>query len=177
MSLYSGWFFSGTGIKPFDKAKTVVLGSGADVFTIPESLRKKLLQQNNTGLGSTSVQGTVLNTQIATRAVLGVANTYMISKLTADELALILRNRDKFTFTIGVGDRRAAYNSRFTIITNWHGEDVQSLLLAPDPWSAPHYNFRLTFSGNDKTLIITDSHAGPNNYGAIRYFTIRVKSK
>ncbi|EDX0371431.1 hypothetical protein GTL21_002056 [Salmonella enterica] len=145
-------------------------------FNIPETLTAKLTPQNNTGLGSASVQGNLLNTRASAMPILDVVNNWLTNKLTADELALILRNRSRFTFTIGVGDRRAEFKSRFRIVTNWHGEDADNLLLAPDPWNDPHYNFRLTFTGGAGTMKLTDTHAGTNTYGSIRYFTVRVKA-
>ncbi|EEY2695523.1 hypothetical protein HFX43_004600 [Salmonella enterica] len=152
-----------------------LLGSGVQE-NIPQSILDKLKPQNNTGLGSASVQGNLLNTRASTMPVLDVANTYLTNKLTADELALILRNRSRFTFTIGVGDRRAEFKSRFRIATNWHGEDVDNLLLAPDPWNDPPYSFRMTFTGSAGTMKLTDTHASQNTYGSIRYFTVRVKA-
>lgn len=73
----------------------LVFGGNYEQF--PQSLLDKLKPQNNTGLGSTTVQGTVLNTQDATRTILNVVNTYLTDKLTADEMAWILSHRDKFT--------------------------------------------------------------------------------
>ncbi|EBZ5140186.1 hypothetical protein EBP35_26395, partial [Salmonella enterica subsp. enterica serovar Antsalova] len=70
-----------------------VIGAGSETEQIPVSLLDKLKQQNNTGLGSASVQGNLLNTRASTMPVLDVANTYLTNSLTADELALILRNR------------------------------------------------------------------------------------
>lgn len=151
----------------------LVLGSAS---RIPPSLLDKLKPQNNTGLGSTAVRGTVLNTQDAARTILSVANAYLVNKLTADEMAWILSHRDKFTFSIGVGDRRGGVEGRFAIATNWHGEDVTRLLLRPNPPSAPEYDFRLTFSASAGTLILTDNHVSmPDTFGGLRYFTIRQK--
>ncbi|HBM0096116.1 TPA: hypothetical protein LT061_002563 [Salmonella enterica subsp. enterica serovar Blitta] len=145
-------------------------------FNIPETLTAKLTPQNSTGLGSASVLGNLLNTRDNTMPVLDVVNTWLTNKLTADELVLILRNRSRFTFTIGVGDRRAEFKGRFKIATNWRGEDVDNFLLAPDPWNNPPYSFRLTFTGSAGTMRLTDRHASPNTYGSIRYFTVRVKA-
>ncbi|EAM6080678.1 hypothetical protein CDJ04_07160 [Salmonella enterica] len=174
MSIRRGWEYSGGGIKPCGGSGVIALGYG-EVFSVPESLRQKLLPQNNTGLGSASVQGNLLNTRASTMPVLDVVNNWLTNKLTADELALILRNRSRFTFTIGVGDRREEFKSRFRIATNWHGEDVSNFLLSPDPWNDPHYNFRLTFTGSAGTMKLTDTHASPDTYGSIRYFTVREK--
>ncbi|EAW9081245.1 hypothetical protein F3V99_15500 [Salmonella enterica] len=149
-----------------------LLGSGVQE-NIPQSILDKLKPQNNTGLGSASVQGNLLNTRASTMPILDVVNNWLTNKLASDELALILRNRSRFSFTIGVGDRRAEFKSRFRIATNWHGEDADNLLLAPDPWNDPHYNFRLTFTGSAGTMKLTDTHASSNTYGSIRYFTIR----
>ncbi|ECT1019461.1 TPA: hypothetical protein H2A59_003106 [Salmonella enterica] len=161
-----------SGIRPVHHA--VVMGKGAPLFSA--ALLDKLKPQNSLEPGSTTVQGTALNTQGAARTILSVANTYLTNKLTADEMALILRNRDKFTFTIGVGDRRKDFISRFVPATNWHGEDVTNLLLRPNPPGAPEYGFTLTFSGETGTMTVTDSHVGVHNtYGSIRYFTIREK--
>ncbi|EGF4127695.1 TPA: hypothetical protein ACIT51_000087 [Salmonella enterica subsp. enterica serovar Java] len=151
----------------------LVLGSASRT---PPSLLDKLKPQNNTGLGSASVQGNVLNTQDATRTILSVANTYLTNKLTADEMALILNNQGKFTFSIGVGDRRTDFISRFALATNWHGEDVTNFQLRPNPAGAPEYDFRLTFSASAGTMSVTDNHVGTHSvYGSIRYFTIRQK--
>lgn len=152
-----------------------LLGSGVQEH-IPQPILDKLLPENNVREGSTSGQGYVLNTQDAARSLLDVANAYMTNKLTADELALILRNRDKFTFTIGVGDRRTTFKGRFALATNWHGEDVVNLLLRPNPPGVPEYGFTLTFSGASGTIKVVDSHVGTHNaYGSVRYFTIRKK--
>ncbi|EPI4879941.1 hypothetical protein ACWH6B_001737 [Salmonella enterica subsp. enterica serovar Newport] len=171
----TNWFGQSTavtGIKPVYHA--VVMGEGAPMFS--KELLDKLLPENNAREGSTSGQGYVLNTQDAARSLLDVANAYMTNKLTADELALILRNRDKFTFTIGVGDRRATFKGRFAQATNWHGEDVVNLLLRPNPPGVPEYGFTLTFSGASGTIKVVDSHVGTHNaYGSVRYFTIRKK--
>lgn len=158
-----------TGIKPVYHA--VAMGEGTPLFS--KALLDKLLPENNAREGSESVQGYVLNTQGHDRAILDVANAYLINKLTAEELALILRNRDQFTFTIGVGDRRVEFKSRFRIVTNWHGEDVSNFLLVPDPWGNPRYNFRLTFAGGTGTFRLTDTHASADTYGSLRYFAIR----
>ncbi|EDY1994211.1 hypothetical protein JYL57_001450 [Salmonella enterica subsp. enterica serovar Typhimurium] len=141
---------------------------------IPQSILDKLKPQNNTGLGSTTAQGTVLNTQAATRTILSVANTYLTNKLTADEMAFILSNRSQFEFIIGVGDRRAEFKGRFALATNWRGEDVTNFQLRPNPAGAPEYDFRLTFSASAGTMTVTDNHVGTRNtYGSLRYFTIR----
>ncbi|EAQ6132049.1 hypothetical protein AXA88_25390 [Salmonella enterica] len=151
----------------------IILGTTPPVSGI---LLEKLKLQNNTGLGSTTVQGTALNTQAAARTILSVANTYLVNKLTADEMALILNNRDKFTFTIGVGDRRADFISRFVLATNWHGEDVTNFQLRPNPAGAPEYDFRLGFIGSTGEITVVDNHVGSHSvYGSIRYFTIRQK--
>ncbi|EDJ2557275.1 hypothetical protein CE665_23430 [Salmonella enterica subsp. enterica serovar Poona] len=163
-----------SGIRVYNRQNIFPVRKDADV--IPDELLDKLIPDNNAGEGSTSGQGYVVNTQSGARKILDVVNTYMTNKLTADELALILKYRDRFTFTAGVGDRRRDFISRFAFVTNWHGEDVNNLLLAPDPWNDPHYNFRLTFSADAGTMTLTDSHANtPSTYGALRYFTIRQK--
>ncbi|EEH6200308.1 hypothetical protein G8935_001568 [Salmonella enterica] len=168
--LQPGIFYGDNSISPVSGA--AVIGGRNPV--IPATLLDKLKPQNSAGLGSVSVQGYVLNTQDAARSLLDVANAYMTNKLTADDLALILRNRDKFTFTVGVGDRRATFKGRFALATNWHGEDAVNLLLRPNPPGVPEYGFTLTFSGASGTIKVTDSHVGTHNtYGAIRYFTIR----
>ncbi|EBW6364485.1 hypothetical protein DPU24_27745 [Salmonella enterica subsp. enterica serovar Oranienburg] len=155
--------------------RRIVFGDAGGI-RIPQPLLDKLTPQNNTGLGSTTVQGTVLNTQATARTILSVANTYLTNKLTADEMALILNNRDDFTFTIGVGDRRAGFISRFELATNWHGEDVTNFQLRPNPAGAPEYDLRLTFSASAGTMTVTDNHVGVRNtYGSLRYFTIRKK--
>ncbi|EAP9511080.1 hypothetical protein L1O59_002329 [Salmonella enterica] len=167
------------GILCADNVITPISGQpviGGSHIIIPRSVLDKIKPQNNTGLGSASALGNLLNTRASTMPILDVANTYLTNKLTDDELALILRNRNRFTFTIGVGDRREEFKSRFRIATNWHGEDADNLLLAPDPWNDPHYNFRLTFTGSAGTVKLTDSHAGSNTYGSVRYFIIRVKT-
>ncbi|EBQ4755637.1 hypothetical protein LE36_19320 [Salmonella enterica subsp. diarizonae] len=175
MSISQGWAYSGGGIKPCSGPGIIALGHG-EVFSVPESLRQKLLPQNNTGLGSGSVLGNVLNTRDAPMPIIDVVNNWLTNKLTADELALITRNRERFTFTIGAGDRRAEFKGRFAIATNWSGDDVDDLLLTPDPWSDQHYNFRLTFTGSAGTMKLTDTHSGLNKYGSLRYFTVREKT-
>ncbi|EDR5075843.1 hypothetical protein GS039_000479 [Salmonella enterica] len=141
---------------------------------IPGAILDKLKPQNNTGLGSTTVQGTVLNTWDGDRTILSVANTYLVNKLTADEMALILSNRSQFGFTIGVGDRRAEFKGRLVLATNWHGEDVDNFQLRPNPAGAPEYDFRLTFSASAGTMTVTDNHVESHNtYGSLRYFAIR----
>ncbi|HAU3138598.1 TPA: hypothetical protein JDD40_004807 [Salmonella enterica subsp. diarizonae] len=151
----------------------VVLGARE---IIPDALLLKLKPQNNTGLGSDSVRGNVLSTRNSAFPLLEVVNTYLTDKLTEDELKIILNNRDKFEFAIGVGDRRTGVVSRFVIASNWHGEDVNNLLLLPNPPNAPEYDFRLTFSADTGTLTLTDHHVLVlNTYGAMRYLTVRFK--
>lgn len=173
--IYFGLVCVKSGVKVYN-AKNIFPVACAEEIVLPADLIAKLTPQNSTGLGSASVQGNLLNTRASTMPVLDVVNTWLTNKLTADELALILRNRNRFTFTIGVGDRRAEFKSRFRIATNWHGEDADNLLLAPDPWNDPRYNFRLTFTGSAGTMKLTDTHASSNTYGSIRYFTVRVKA-
>ncbi|EEM1821243.1 hypothetical protein GKA92_24405 [Salmonella enterica subsp. enterica] len=147
---------------------------GAD--EIPWLLRLKLEPQNSTGLGSPSVLGNPVNTQLPDRRILDVVNTYLKTPLTSDELNLILTKRDKFEFTAGMGDRRTAFMERFRLVTNWHGEDVTNLLLGPEPWDGrPPYNLTLSFSGRTGSMRLTDSHSSANTYGSMRYLTIRVK--
>ncbi|EOV0283830.1 hypothetical protein ACOIP5_002766 [Salmonella enterica] len=177
MSLYTGWRISGTGIKPSDNGRIITLGSGTPGFSVPDALCQKLLPQNNTGLGSNTVAGTVIPTQADNRKILWVVNTYLKDKLTDDELGIILNNRDKFEFTIGVGDRRTSLVSRFKISTDWHGEDVTGRILTPDPVTGDqNYYHTLTFSGKSGQMSVTDKHYGTNQYGSVRYFTIRYKS-
>ncbi|EEI4448031.1 hypothetical protein G0S15_001401 [Salmonella enterica] len=159
------------GIQPVHHS--VVMGEGASLFSA--ALLDKLKPANNTGLGSSSVQGSLVYTRASERSFLEVVNSYLRNNLTADELTLILNHREKFDFSMGVGDRRDDFKERFSLVTNWRGEDVQNFLLAPDPWDEPHYNFRLTFSAGTGTIIFTDSHAGENMYGSMRYFTIRLR--
>ncbi|EKF5023959.1 hypothetical protein OZO98_001741 [Salmonella enterica] len=148
---------------------------GADIV-IPDSLLLKLKPQNSTGLGSASVLGNTTNTQVPERRILNVVNTYLRTPLTDEELKLILENRYKFEFTIGAGDNREVLKTRFRLITNWHGEDVTTTLLRPEPWDGwPPYGFTLSFSGRTGMMTLTDTHASGNTYGAIRYLTIRVK--
>ncbi|HCM2000515.1 TPA: hypothetical protein N3A45_003661 [Salmonella enterica subsp. salamae serovar [1],40:z35:e,n,x,z15] len=143
---------------------------------VPEFILDKLLPENSTGLGSTSVQGTLLLTQPKPRRILDVVNMYLKNPLTESELALILGNREQFKFTAGVGDRRPEFKGRFRLVENWQGEDVSGYLLSPDPYNNPQYRFLLTFSGEDGSLVLTDSHANqPDKYGSLRYFTIRMK--
>ncbi|HAD5968605.1 TPA_asm: hypothetical protein G1Q02_17450 [Salmonella enterica subsp. enterica serovar Typhimurium] len=175
MSIRRGWAYSGGGIKPCSEAGVIALGHG-EVFSVPASLRQKLLPQNNIGLGSVSSLGNVLNTRDAPMPLLDVINNWLTNKLTADELALITRNRDRFTFAIGVGDRREAFKSRIVEADNWHGEDANNLKLTPNPPGAPAYNFTLSFTAANAMTSLTDSHAGqPNTYGALRYLTVRVR--
>ncbi|HFZ9108558.1 TPA: hypothetical protein ACIPVM_000067 [Salmonella enterica subsp. diarizonae serovar 50:k:z35] len=178
MTLQYGWVKSGKGLTDItEKYNVIILGSGENESSAPDSIKVKLNPQNNTGLGSTTDQGNVLNTQAAARTILSVVNTYLTDKLTADEMVWILSHRDKFTFTIGVGDRRTEFISRFALATNWHGEDVSTFQLRPNPSGAPEYDLRLTFSASAGTMTVTDNHVGVRNtYGSIRYFAIRVKS-
>ncbi|HGB5310793.1 TPA: hypothetical protein ACIVON_005342 [Salmonella enterica subsp. enterica serovar Poona] len=168
----SGGMYPGNPLYPISGAPVI---GGTGKVTIPRAIQDKLQPQNNTGLGSTTLQGNVLNTQDAARTILSMANTYLTNKLTADEMAWILSHRDKFTFTIGVGDRRSEFKGRFALATNWHGEDVNNFQLRPNPADAPEYGFTLTVDGSAGTITVTDSHVGTHNtYGSLRYFTIRV---
>lgn len=160
------------GIQP--AYQNIVFGAGMQGFS--QVLLAKLRPENNTGLGSTTVPGNVLPTQAGSRTILNVVNTYLVNKLTAEELKTVLDNRDKFEFTIGVGDRRSGAISRFKIATNWHGEDVSKRILTPDPFNDPPYHHTLTFSGTTGQMTMTDTHAGENStYGSIRYMTVRYK--
>lgn len=172
MAIYTG-FNPPNPVKGLHVKGMITLGADDE---IPWSLRLKLEPQNSTGLGSPSVPGNPVNTQLPERRILDVVNTYLKTPLASDELNLILTKRDKFEFTIGVGDRREVLKERFTLITNWHGEDITNLLLKPEPWDGrPPYQFRLSFFGTTGMMHLTDSHAGGNTYGAMRYLTIRVK--
>ncbi|EEM6321768.1 hypothetical protein C9H16_09605 [Salmonella enterica] len=172
MAIYSG-FNPPNPVKALHVKGMITLGANDE---IPWSLRLKLQPQNNTGLGSTSSQGNVLFTRSNAYPLLDVVNTYLKTPLTADELKTILDNRDKFEFAIGVGDRRDGVVGRFVVASNWHGEDVNNLLLRPNPKDAPEYDFRLTFSAEAATLTLTDNHAAvPNTFGGLRYFTARFK--
>ncbi|HFW4208295.1 TPA: hypothetical protein ACIBOM_001238 [Salmonella enterica subsp. enterica serovar Reading] len=160
------------GISPV--CNMTVLGAEQPEFS--PVLLAKLRPENSTGLGSGTAQGNVVPTQAASRIILNVVNTYLVNKLTADELKIILDHRDKFEFTIGVGDRRDGVKSRFRIATNWHGEDVSKRILTPDPFNDPPYHHTLTFSGTTGQMTMTDDHAGsPSTYGSIRYMTVRKK--
>ncbi|EAP6367423.1 hypothetical protein EI752_27645 [Salmonella enterica] len=173
MTIYTG-FNPPNPVKGLHVKGMITLGS--DVV-IPDSLLLKLKPQNSTGLGSTSSQGNLLLTRNNAYPLLDVVNTYLTDKLTADELKTILDNRDRFEFAIGVGDRRSGVVGRFVIASNWHGEDVNNLLLRPNPQGAPEYDLRLTFSAEAATLTLTDNHvATPNTFGGLRYFTVRFKS-
>ncbi|EIO8740619.1 hypothetical protein LRG41_003200 [Salmonella enterica] len=168
----SGGMYPGNPLFPVSGAPVI---GGTGKVTIPRAIQDKLQPQNNTGLGSTTLQGNVLNTQGATRTIISVANTYLTNKLTADEMAWILSHRDKFTVSTGVGDRRKEFISRFALATNWHGEDVTNFQLRPNPAGAPEYDLRLTFSASAGTMTVTDNHVGTRNtYGSLRYFVIRV---
>ncbi|EHK2737162.1 hypothetical protein J9K13_004771 [Salmonella enterica] len=171
----SGGMYPGGPLSAISGAPVIGSGSSESQITIPRTIQNKLQPQNNAGLGSTTDQGAVLNTRAADRAILNVANTYLTDQLTADEMAWILSHRDKFTFSIGVGDRRTDFISRFALATNWHGEDVTNFQLRPNPPGAPEYDFRLTFSASAGTMTVTDNHVGVRNtYGSLRYFAIRV---
>ncbi|HAK6117879.1 TPA: hypothetical protein H2R31_002921 [Salmonella enterica] len=178
MTLQYGWVKSDKGLKDITKKyNVIILGNGENESSVPDSIKVKLNPQNNTGLGSTGAQGIVLNTWDGGREILAIANTYLTNKLTADEMTWILSHPDKFTFSIGVGDRRTEFISRFALATNWHGEDVNTFQLRPNPTGAPEYDFRLTFSARAGTMTVTDNHVGSHNtYGSLRYFAIRVKS-
>ncbi|EOC0700167.1 hypothetical protein ACIU3Q_003238 [Salmonella enterica subsp. enterica serovar Kokomlemle] len=175
MSISQGWAYSGEGIKPCGGSGVIVLGHG-EVFSVPESLRQKLLPENNIGLGSESVLGAFVPTGNVNRNIWEVANLWLTNKLTYDDWLIIKDNRDRFTFTIGVGDRREAFKSRIVEVNNWHGEDADDLILTPNPAGAPAYNFKLYFKVFSAAIVLTDSHAGqPNTYGALRYLTVRMK--
>ncbi|EJG5922161.1 hypothetical protein NAE50_000489 [Salmonella enterica] len=143
---------------------------------LPESLLGKLRPENSVNLGSTTSMGSVINTG-QMYSLTAVTGHFMKENITFSESQLILANRDRFEFTIGVGDRRQGSGGdlmrRFAIATNWHGEDVTRLILTPDPFNAQRYRHTLTFM--DGLLSVTDTHSGPNNYGSIRYFTVRYK--
>ncbi|EGK7177616.1 Uncharacterised protein [Salmonella enterica] len=172
MTIYTG-FNPPNPVKGLHVKGMVILGAS---MAFPYSLLLKLQPQNNTGLGSTSSQGNLLLTRNNAYPLLDVVNTYLTDKLTADELKTILDNRDRFEFAIGVGDRRSGVVGRFVIASNWHGEDVNNLLLRPNPKDAPEYDLRLTFSAEAATLTLTDNHvAAPNTFGGLRYFTVRFK--
>ncbi|EAA8947805.1 hypothetical protein B6440_25260 [Salmonella enterica] len=150
---------------------------GAGIQPFSSLLLAKLRPENNTGLGSNTVTGTVIPTQAGSRKILWVVNTYLTDKLTEDELKTIMDNRDKFEFTIGVGDRRTSLALRFKIATDWHGEDVTGRILTPDPTiNDQNYHHTLTFSGKSGQMSVTDKHYGTNQYGSVRYFTVRYKS-
>lgn len=171
MAIYIG--FNTNPVKGLYIKGMIVLGANE---IIPETLLLKLKPQNNTGLGSDSVRGNVLPTRNSAFPLLEVVNTYLTDKLTEDELKIILNNRDKFEFAIGVGDRRPGFIPRFVVAQDWHGEDVSDLQLIPDPPNSPTYNFRLSFSADTGMLTLTDSHfSTANTYGSLRYFTVRVK--
>ncbi|ECT1020816.1 TPA: hypothetical protein H2A59_004920 [Salmonella enterica] len=176
MSISQGWAYSGGGIKPCGGSGVIVLGHG-EVFSVPESLRQKLLPQNNAGLGSTSALGSFLPTLTnMQRSIWDVVNNWLTNKLTTDEMKYILAHPEKFTFEMAVGDRREDFKSRIVVVGNWHGEDVTGLKLTPNPAGAPAYNFTLNFSAVTGMMMLTDSHAGqPNTYGALRYLTVRMK--
>ncbi|EDS5484640.1 hypothetical protein HY28_005239 [Salmonella enterica subsp. enterica] len=172
MAIYTGFNPPGQ-VRGLHVKGMITLGSNDE---IPLSLRLKLEPQNSVNLGSTTSMGSVINTgqQYSLTAVTG---RFMKENITFSESQLILANRDKFEFTVGVGDRRRGSVGdlmiRFAIATNWHGEDVTGLVLTPDPFNAQRYRHTLTF--RDGILGITDTHSGPNNFGSIRYFTIRYK--
>ncbi|MFI7783599.1 hypothetical protein EN46_07450 [Citrobacter amalonaticus] len=154
--------------------QNIVFGAGWQGFS--PVLLAKLRPENSTGLGNGSVLGNVVPTQAGSRIILNVVNTYLVNKLTADEMKTILDNRDKFEFTVGVGDRRGGAKSRFKIATNWHGEDTNSRVLTPDPFNDPLYHHTLTFSGTTGLMTMTDDHAGGSStWGSIRYMTVRYK--
>ncbi|EAB6033909.1 hypothetical protein FKH18_25070 [Salmonella enterica] len=172
MAIYTG-FNPPSQVKGLHVKGMITLGANEE---IPRTLLLKLEPQNSTGLGSSSVLGNQITTQPAERRILDVVNTWLKTPLPREELNLILTKRDKFEFTIGTGDRRPGGVGRFRLITNWQGEDVTNLLLRPEPWDGwPPYQFRLSFSGATGMMSLTDSHAGGNMYGAMRYLTIRVK--
>ncbi|EEG2782571.1 hypothetical protein GXR14_001191 [Salmonella enterica] len=172
MAIYTG-FNPSVQVKGLHVKGMITLGANEK---IPRTLLLKLEPQNSAGLGSPSVLGNTTNTWIQERRILDVVNTYLKTPLTSEELNLLLTKRDKIEFTIGTGDRRIGGVGRFSMITNWHGEDVTDLLLRPEPWDGwPPYQFRLSFSGVTGMMSLTDSHAGGNTYGAMRYLTIRVK--
>lgn len=140
------------------------------------SIGSKLVASNRVNLGSTTVAGAVLPTSTVSRTFISVINSYLREGLTAEEADFVLANSGRYVMTIGVGDRRASppvLVRRFAIATNWSGDEVSNFPLTPEPFPEQAYAHCLTLSNG--VLTVTDSVAGPNNYGSIRYFTVEPK--
>lgn len=180
-----------SGVTPFGKtvlecqdaaALRTLIGVSVNGVHYPATLLTKLLPENNVNLGSDTVFGAAVNTSADQQDMLTVVNTFLKDPVTTDELALILKNKEDFVFSIGVGDRRndAGLYSRFGIVDNWSGDDVLNRVLTPEPYPSKPYNLTMSLAvatdGSGK-LLITDTHSGANQFGAIRYFTIRKRGE
>ena len=142
------------------------------------SIRRKLRPENRVNLGSVTELGVVFPTG-TTHSILEVINGYLKDSLTVDELSFILEHREKFVFSLGVGDRRdsAALVPRFTYVDNWHGDDVTDFVLLPEVYSRQAYRHRLWFDGTAGTIRMTDEHSGGGSrYGSLRALVIREAS-
>ncbi|EOW6510851.1 hypothetical protein ACOZXQ_000570 [Cronobacter malonaticus] len=162
----------GRNLPPFSVPGVRIIGGQPTGLQV--TIREKLSPENRTDLGSTTVLGRVFNTRSDYYHVLELLNAYLRQPLTEDELDYIMQNRRRFVFYLGVGDRRNTPNfiRRFVFAENWHGEDVSNFSIEPDAYSSPRYNFLLFFDGSAKIMQLTDSHSGPNAYGAIRAFYV-----
>ncbi|EIY3405331.1 hypothetical protein ACUVYS_004721, partial [Escherichia coli] len=122
----------------------LIIGGGAYYPSGPlGSIRRKLRPENRVNLGSVTELGVVFPTG-RTYSILEVINGYLKDSLTVDELSFILEHREKFVFSLGVGDRRdsAALVPRFTYVDNWHGDDVTDFVLLPEVYSRQAYRHR-----------------------------------
>ncbi|EHB4542244.1 hypothetical protein JX130_005135 [Escherichia coli] len=154
----------------------LIIGGGAYYPSGPlGSIRRKLRPENRVNLGSVTELGVVFPTG-TTHSILEVINGYLKDSLTVDELSFILEHREKFVFSLGVGDRRdsAALVPRFTYVDNWHGDDVTDFVLLPEVYSRQSYRHRLWFDGTAGTIRMTDEHSGGGSrYGSLRALVIR----
>ncbi|BDO94924.1 TPA: hypothetical protein OCF48_004059 [Escherichia coli] len=154
----------------------LIIGGGAYYPSGPlGSIRRKLRPENRVNLGSVTELGVVFPTG-TTHSILEVINGYLKDSLTVDELSFILEHREKFVFSLGVGDRRdsAALVPRFTYVDNWHGDDVTDFVLLPEVYSRQAYRHRLWFDGTAGTIRMTDEHSGGGSrYGSLRALVIR----
>ncbi|EFH8602712.1 TPA: hypothetical protein ACH6CC_004556 [Escherichia coli] len=137
-----------------------------------EDIRRKLLPENRVNVGSTTSSGVVFPTRAQPYSILEVINAYLKEPLTADELSFILEHRGDFAFSLGVGDRRKEFVSRYTVVDNWCGEDVEDFEVLPEVYGKQPYGHRLWFDARAGTVRLTDTHSGTNKYGSLRALVI-----
>jgi hypothetical protein len=124
-----------------------------------------LKASNPANLGSTTVQGTVFNTQTASYDFKTLIDAYLTDALTSDEYYYLMSNRAQFKIEIGLGDRRGGgLESRFAWVSlNNNGYTTQ----IRDYITGVLYSIRMTLVDDDFT--VTSNHGGnANAYAAIR---------